>query len=169
MGFLSFIKGLFSKPATPAPHIIEVDGKMVDLSLFSAEELEVWHSFRIAQSEKREAELSSYLVQLEAEGARLAAVEDHAIIEGAIARLYGEDIAKKIIAQDIEPGMTLDHLSAAFGGSPIIESDGPGYLTVIYGSKESGNYFELHNRVITKAVIRKKTLPPIFFDDTEQE
>ena len=88
--------------------------------------------------------------------------------EDSLVKLYGTEVGGKLANQQVEVGMTAAHMASVFGEAPAgqIQTKPDGEtVCVLYGSPESGNYFELHDNVITKAILGRPAAYPDFVYD----
>lgn len=139
-------------PIRPAPNWLEVDGEYVDLNTLTPEQLAKLEAVLLLRRQQREVELTDYLVSLAAERARLLAARDYQLWLMTLKLMFGEDIGRRVAAQDIVPGMQLQHLILSFGQPDLVEAGSAG-LALVYGSREAGSYFELAGDVVSGAYI----------------
>jgi hypothetical protein len=95
-----------------------------------------------------------------------AAAQYHSWRHG-LCRDFGHAIGTKLSRHQIEPGMTLDMVLAAFGTPCQVQdvtAGNPDLYTLRYGSPETGSVIELHQGVVTRATVGTVAFPEHVYD-----
>lgn len=157
MGILQrFFTGIFpSKPTPPPappprPNLLAVEGQVIDLNQLSAAELATLEAHLLARRQQRQLQLLGYLHELAAERARLLSA-DPTVWLMTLKLLFGEALGYRVATQDIGPGMQLQHLVLSRGQPDHVEAHETG-VTLVYGDRHTGSYYDLEGDVITRAV-----------------
>jgi hypothetical protein len=86
----------------------------------------------------------------------------------ALCRNYGRQTGLKLAAYQIEPGMTLEMVAAAFGapapGGMTVPLDDPLLCILRYGSPPTDSVIELRGGVVTRAQVRAVGHPEHIYD-----
>jgi hypothetical protein len=138
-------------PPAPPPNLLAVDGELIDLNALSPAQLTALEALLVARRQQREADLANYLHQLAAERQRLLTDQDPTLWLMTLKLLFGEDLGRRVAAQDIGPGMQLQHLVLGLGQPDLVEATAQG-VTLVYARHPPGTYFEVVGDVITRAV-----------------
>lgn len=149
-----------SPPPPPAPNLLAVEGELIDLNALSCEQLAALEARLVARRRQREADLANYLHQLAAERQRLLADQDPTLWLTTLKLLFGEVLGRRVAAQDIRPGMQLQHLVLGLGQPNLVEATPQG-VTLVYGNYQAGSYFEVEGEVITHAAVLMPPAAPL--------
>ena len=85
----------------------------------------------------------------------------------ALCRDFGQVMGTKLSKHQIEPGMTLEMVLAAFGTPTLVQdvtAGNPDVYTLRYGSPETGSVIELHRGVVTWATVGTLAFPEYVYD-----
>lgn len=110
------------------PDWLLVEGEWVDLTTLSPAQLVALEVYLTAQRQAREQQLLDYLHGLAAERARLLEAQDPAMWLMTLKLMFGEDLGRRVAAQDVGPGMQLQHVVMSFGLPSQVHTDGPRVL-----------------------------------------
>ncbi|MGI4833447.1 MAG: hypothetical protein ACRYFK_08295 [Janthinobacterium lividum] len=146
----SIFPGKVAPAPPPPPNLLAVEGELIDLNRLSPAQLTALETRLVTQRQQREADLANYLHQLAAERHRLLADQDPALWPLTLKLLFGEDLGRRVAAQDIGPGMQLQHLVLGLGQPDLVEATPQGVL-LVYGNHQAGSYFEVQGDTITRA------------------
>lgn len=150
-----------SLPAAPraAPNWLEVEGEYVDLNTLTPEQLAKLEAVLLLRRQQRETELADYLAGLAAEREHLLAAGDFHLWLLTLKLMFGEELGRRVAAQDIVPGMQLQHLILSFGRPDQVEAGNAG-LALLYGSGAAGSYFEVAGDTVRRAHIGQRPALP---------
>ena len=151
------------KPApAPAPahqpNLLTVDGQVIDLAALDEAQLAELEAYLLERGKQREEEFTRYLLDLCTQRDNLLAARNREVWLMSLKLMFGETIGRRVAAQDIVPGMQLQHLVMSFGRPDQVEPSGTG-LTFIYGTRQTGSYFDIEGDHITQAIIISR--PPL--------
>jgi hypothetical protein len=85
----------------------------------------------------------------------------------SLCRDFGQVMGTKLSQHQIEPGMTLEMVLAAFGTPTQVQdvtAGNPDVYTLRYGSPETGSVIELHQGVVTRATVGVVSFPEYVYD-----
>jgi hypothetical protein len=85
----------------------------------------------------------------------------------SLCQRFGHTIGTKLSQHQIEPGMTLDMVLAAFGYPtqvPTTSASDPNLYSLRYGSVKTGSLIELHQDIVTRARVGTVTFPEQVYD-----
>lgn len=150
--FSSIFPGRPAPPApTPRPNLLAVEGQLIDLNQLSTAELATLEAHLLARRQQRQHQLLGHLHELAAERARLLASSDPTVWLMTLRMLFGDALGLRVATQDIGPGMQLLHLVLSRGQPDHVEASATG-MTLVYGDRLTGSYYDLEGDVITRAV-----------------
>lgn len=96
-------------------------------------------------------------LRLATEAQTLDATLRHELWKDALCLNYGRRMGRKLAAYQIEPGMTLEMIAAAFGppaaGAMTVPLDDPTLCVLRYGSPPTASVIELRHGVVTRAQV----------------
>jgi hypothetical protein len=157
--FKKLLAGLVGqKPAPPPPppahepNLLAVDGQVIDLAALNEAQLAELEAYLLERGKQREEEFTRHLLDLCAQREQLLAARNREVWLMSLKLMFGETIGRRVAAQDIVPGMQLQHLVMSFGRPHQVEPNSTG-LTFVYGTRQTGSYFDIEGDVITKAII----------------
>ena len=151
--FASIFPGKTSAPPPPPPlNLLAVDGELIDLNTLSPAQLAALETLLLTRRQQQQDRLLRYLHELAAERHRLLASSDPQEWLLTLKLMFGEVLGRRVAAQDIGPGMQLQHLVLSLG-QPDEVNAGPAGVTLVYGSPQRGSFFDLEGDVITRATV----------------
>lgn len=151
--------GIFSSKPTPPPaasrppDLLAIDGELIDLNTLSPAQLAALETLLLSRRQQQQEQLLRYLHELAAERQRLLASTNPEEWLLTLKLLFGEALGRRVAAQDISPGMQLQHLVLSMGPPSYIQPSETG-VTLRYGDDLTGSYFDLEGNVITNVVKR---------------
>lgn len=146
-------------PSTHEPSWLVVDGEWVDLHALGPARLAALEVYLLSQRRQREEQFLEYLRSLAVERERLLATQDAALWLMTLKLMYGEELGRRVAAQDVGPGMQLQHVIMGFGTPDQVDASGPRVL-LLYGPD---NLFELDGEHVSRAIIRQRPSLPLGF------
>lgn len=138
------------------PDWLLVEGEWVDLTTLSPAQLVALEVYLTTQRQAREQQLVEYLHGLAAERARLLEGQDPATWLMTLKLMFGEDLGRRVAAQDVGPGMQLQHVVMSFGLPNYVHTDGPRVLLRYAPDSE----VELDGEQVSRAVIGQRPALP---------
>jgi hypothetical protein len=135
-----------------------------------AEILRVVHLLRHNQADQEQARQWgrwAELLRLEAEAQALDATSRYQSWRHSLLRGFGHAIGTKLSQHQIEPGMTLDMVLAAFGTPTQVQdlsADNSNLYSLRYGNVETGSLIELHYGVVAWVRVGTATFPEHVYD-----
>jgi hypothetical protein len=106
-------------------------------------------------------------LRLEAEAQTLEAAANYHGWRYALCKDFGYTIGTKLSQHQIEPGMTLAMVLAAFGTPTQVQnlSAANSNLYILrYGSVEKGSFIEMHNCMVTRVTVGAVAFPQHLYD-----
>ena len=163
MGLLQRIISALSPSTTPvpvpAPVLVNIGGAVIDLAGLGPQELLALEARLNAQAQAAEQQINANL-QLLHQAQQQAADPDFATWLDALRLLFGPALAQLLSQQQVEPGMQIKHLVASFGPADEIKALGS-RVRFVYGSEQTGSYFDIEGDTIVYAHIVNKPRPPV--------
>ena len=106
-------------------------------------------------------------LRLEVEAQALEAAATYHGWRHSLLQSFGHTIGTKLSQHQIEPGMTLDMVLAAFGTPTQVQdlsADNPNLYILRYGSVETGSVIELHYGIVARASVGSVAFPEHVYD-----
>jgi hypothetical protein len=128
------------------------------------------HLLRYNQADQEQARQHGHWAEqlrLATEAQALEAAAKYHSWRHSLCRDFGHAIGTKLSRHQIEPGMTLDMVLAAFGYPtqvPVSAPDNPDLYILRYGSIETGSIIEFHRGVVTRATVGTVAFPEHVYD-----
>lgn len=138
------------------PDWLLVEGEWVDLNTLSPAQLVALEGYLTAQRQTREQQFMAYLQGLAAERARLLEAQDPALWLMTLKLMFGEELGRRVAAQDVGPGMQLQHVVMSFGLPSHVHTDGPRVLLRYAPDSE----VELVGEQVSRTVIGQRPALP---------
>jgi len=132
--------------------------------------LRALHLLRHNQADQEQASQYGHWAEqlrLATEAQALRAAAEYHGWHHALCRDFGQATGTKLSRHQIEPGMTLEMVLAAFGTPTTVQdvtAGNPDLYTLRYGSPETGSIIELHQGVVTRATIGTVAFPECVYD-----